>query len=169
MTVSSFTQRSILYNVERRFLYYYSSVILNLSKNSFFTASIWVTSQSRFAWGFVVSRKRMQRYDFFWYSQNFSKKNSCFYCTFSDCFTKQYSSVCGHIIIYYKDFSAWRILKAVEHFLFPYPSSGKGEDDGESLSGLLWKEGLTSEQTVSWIPSESGTWTAQFSMVLGPP
>ena len=36
MTVSSFTQRSILYNVERRFLYYYSSVILNLSKNSFF-------------------------------------------------------------------------------------------------------------------------------------
>ena len=35
MTVSSFTQRSILYNVERRFLYYYSSVILNLFKELF--------------------------------------------------------------------------------------------------------------------------------------
>ena len=56
------------------FLYYFS-VYVNFSKNSFFCRSLSLPFPLAFAWGFVRSRKRMQRYDFLHYPPNNPARN----------------------------------------------------------------------------------------------
>ena len=73
---------------------------VNLFKELFLYSLPLRTSVSRFAWGFVRSRKRMQRYDFFPFLQNFSWKKLKIYCCFNTCLQNEGGFVGVHIIIY---------------------------------------------------------------------